>query len=153
MPQEITLAEAQSPAERAQAFEVRRRVFVVEQGISPRLEFDHLDDQARHVLAKLDDHPVGTLRLRLVDQGRVAKIERVAVLAEARGRAIGRRLILEALMLAGSLGATSALLHAQTRAADFYRPLGFEADGPTFVEDGILHVTMTRTVSEGTPTP
>jgi predicted GNAT family N-acyltransferase len=146
----ITLIEAHSPAERAQAFDVRRKVFVLEQRIAERLEFDAGDAGATHLLALLGDEPVGTLRLRVIEDGRTAKIERVAVLAIARGTGIGHSLVQAALDAASRRGAGRAVLHAQVRARDFYARLGFAATGAEFVEDGIVHIAMQRPL-EGAP--
>jgi predicted GNAT family N-acyltransferase len=141
----VTLIEANSAAERDLAFRVRRRVFVGEQGIAERLEFDAEDaTTATHLLALLDEEAVGTLRVRLIEGGRTAKIERVAVLASARRAGIGLRLVQAALDLALRRGAERAVLHAQTRAEGFYARLGFAAFGAEFVEDGIMHVAMER---------
>jgi predicted GNAT family N-acyltransferase len=142
----IMLIEASSAAERALAFEVRRRVFVSEQGIAERLEFDADDAKAAHLLALSGEDAVGTLRVRVIEDGRTAKIERVAVVASARGTGVGLRLVQGALDLALRQGAERAVLHAQTRAMGFYARLGFAAFGPEFVEDGIMHVAMERAV-------
>ncbi len=64
--------------------DIRRRVFVEEQGVSPANEFDDTDREALHFLAWLDDAAVGTARL--YGEGGVARIGRVAVLASVRGR-------------------------------------------------------------------
>jgi predicted GNAT family N-acyltransferase len=140
----VTLIEANSAAERDLAFRVRRRVFVGEQGIAERLEFDAEDATATHLLALLDEEAVGTLRVRLIEGGGTAKVERVAVLASARGAGIGLRLVQAALDLALRRGAERAVLHAQTPAEGFYAKLGFAAFGAEFVEDGIMHVAMER---------
>lgn len=138
----ITIRETQSAAETLRAFAIRRSVFVEEQGVSAVLEFDGLDDEARHLLAALDGEPAGTLRIRLLEQGQVAKIERVAVLAAHRQRRIGRALLDAALEVARSAGAIEARLHAQTVVQGFYAGLGFVAVGPEFEEDGIPHIAM-----------
>jgi predicted GNAT family N-acyltransferase len=145
----IAISELRSPAEIERAFAIRRRVFVEEQGVSEALEFDGRDGEAEHLLALLDDEPVGTLRLRLLEGGRIAKIERVAVLVQARGRRIGEALMRAALARAIALEAHETRLHAQTAAVAFYTSLGFEAHGPEFEEDGIPHVAM-RLDLEGT---
>jgi ElaA protein len=80
----IAIREIRSPAEIEQALAIRRTVFIEEQGVSEALEFDGLDQEARHLLASVDGEPSGTLRMRLLERGRVAKIERVAVLAPCR---------------------------------------------------------------------
>jgi predicted GNAT family N-acyltransferase len=139
---QTVISEAGCEAERALAFAIRREVFVVEQGISEALEFDGRDGAARHLLARRGGEPVGSLRLRLLEHGRVAKIERVAVRAAARRHGVGHALLEAALALARAAGAREARLHAQCTAQRFYGALGFVAEGPTFIEDGIAHVAM-----------
>ena len=143
-----TVSEARSADQRAEAFAIRREVFVVEQGISAALEFDGLDGGARHLLARRHGEPVGSLRVRFLDEGRVAKIERVAVRAAARRHMVGHALLQAALALARAAGAGEARLHAQCAVQEFYARLGFATCGPTFMEDGILHVAMRRAVAE-----
>jgi predicted GNAT family N-acyltransferase len=140
---EIEVVEATTRAQRAEVFAIRRAVFVEEQGIDEALEFDARDDGARHLLAWRAGAPVGTLRLRFLAGG-VAKIERVAVVASARGAGVGQALLRAALAQAEAGGATEARLHAQTVAQTFYVKLGYVAHGPTFEEDGIAHVAMRR---------
>jgi predicted GNAT family N-acyltransferase len=148
---EIKIVEARTRAELDQGLAIRRAVFVEEQGVSQALEFDARDDDARHLLALRAGLPLGTLRLRWLDGGRTAKIERVAVLARERGGGIGCALLDAALALAEAGGATAALLHAQTRAQVFYEKLGFVAVGPAFDEDGILHIAMRQYLSNPAP--
>src|SRR5687768_3844820 len=97
---QTVISEAGCEAERALAFAIRREVFVREQGISEALEFDGRDGAARHLLAQRGGKPVGSLRLRLLEHGRVTKIERVAVRAAARRHGVGHALLEAALALA-----------------------------------------------------
>jgi ElaA protein len=143
------IVEVESAKQLEQALAVRLAVFVEEQGVSLAQEIDGHDDAARHLLALRDGEPVGTLRLRWVDDGRVAKIERVAVLPRARGAKTGRALVEAALAAARAAGAEAALLHAQTAVEGFYARLGFLAFGPEFVEDGIMHVAMSLPLGGG----
>jgi predicted GNAT family N-acyltransferase len=147
MPQ-VEILEIHSRERLEQAFAIRRAVFVQEQGVSEALEIDGRDDEAQHLLALQDDEPVGTLRLRWVEHGRVAKIERVAVVPRARGAKIGRTLVEAALALARAAGAEAATLHAQTTVQAFYAKLGFVAFGPEFIEDGIPHIAMQLSIGE-----
>jgi predicted GNAT family N-acyltransferase len=139
---QVEIVEVRSRERLEQAFAIRRAVFVQEQGVSETLEFDGRDEEARHLLALRDGDPVGTLRLRWVEGGRVAKIERVAVLPRARGVQVGGILIKAAVALARTARAEVAMLHAQTVVQEFYAKLGFVAFGPEFIEDGIPHVAM-----------
>jgi predicted GNAT family N-acyltransferase len=138
----IAISEPRSPSEIEGACAIRRRVFVEEQGVDEALEFDALDDQARHLLASVDGEPAGTLRIRLLEGGRVAKIERVAVLPAQRRHRVGRALMVAALDLARARGASEARVHAQTVVTAFYAGLGFVATGAVFEEDGIPHIAM-----------
>lgn len=119
---------------------VRDAVFVREQGVPVHLEHDAHDAIARHFIARTaDGTPVGTARL-LPD----AHIGRLAVLAQWRGRGVGRMLMLAALDGARLQGMTHVCLHAQRQAQGFYESLGFVAQGPEFLEAGIPHVLMAR---------
>ena len=147
----IAIREVRSAAGLEEALAIRCQVFVAEQGVREALEIDGLDGAARHLLALWEDRPVGTLRLRWLDRGRVAKIERVAVLAAARGQKVGQALMGAALDLARAQGAVEARLHAQTTVQAFYARLGFTAFGPEFEEDGILHIAMRRALTGREP--
>lgn len=127
--------------ERKAAFAIREAVFIDEQLIDPPLEFDGLDDDAEHLLARLDGRAVGTLRLRSVSD-QTAKIERVAVLKDARGHAVGAALIAAALVHLREHDFHAVKLHAQTHALKFYARHGFVAQGDDFDEDGIPHRLM-----------
>ena len=81
------------------------------------------------------------LRFRSVDRTD-AKIERVAVLADARGHAVGAALVKAAIEHLRERGFRTAKLHAQTYALGFYAKLGFAAFGEVFDEDGIPHKAM-----------
>jgi predicted GNAT family N-acyltransferase len=139
---EVAIVEVGSAEQLEQALAIRLAVFVEEQGVGRELEIDGRDDAARYLLAVRDGAPVGTLRLRWLDGGRIAKIERVAVLMRARKAKVGQALVEAALAAAKAAGAEVALLHAQTAVQGFYVRLGFVAFGAEFVEDGILHVAM-----------
>jgi predicted GNAT family N-acyltransferase len=117
--------------------EVRRRVFIEEQGISREDEWDGQDAGAVHFLATQDGVPVGTARLLPSGQ-----IGRMAVLAELRGKGIGRQLLDAAVEAARDAGLHEVFLHAQRTAEGFYAAAGFHARGPGFMEAGIPHVDM-----------
>jgi predicted GNAT family N-acyltransferase len=142
----IQILEVRAPAELEQALAIRRAVFVQEQGVDAALEFDQRDDEARHLLALRGGEAVGTLRVRFLDAGRTAKIERVAVVPGARRCRIGQTLVEAALAMARLGGADTASLHAQTTVQAFYGKLCFVAFGPEFMEDGIAHIAMRRSL-------
>jgi len=121
---------------------IRRTVFVIEQAVPEEIELDELDPLANHVLAYLGDCPVGTGRITA--EGRIG---RMAVLAEFRGRGIGRA-ILDALIDIGRRGGVAGVfLSAQCHAIPFYQRAGFVPTGPVYQEAGIDHRRMERPAS------
>jgi predicted GNAT family N-acyltransferase len=133
---------AQTQAELDAALALRERVFCGEQGVTPAADQDGRDPEATHVVALEDGRVIGTCRLLL--RGEVARLGRLAVERDRRGRGIGRAILVEADELARGLGATRISLHAQTYAIGLYLTDGYVEQGPTFVEEGIEHVAMEK---------
>jgi Predicted acyltransferase len=131
------------PAELSQAHQIRYQVFQIEQGVDPSLEFDDKEEESQHLLAYLDSKPVGTARMRFLD-GHTAKVERVAVLPEARGLGIGKKIMEKTLEILVAQHITEVQIHAQELVRDFYLKMGFEPEGAVFEEAGILHVKMRK---------
>jgi predicted GNAT family N-acyltransferase len=117
--------------------QVRRAVFVEEQEIPEKDEWDEADGRSVHALARLNRDPVGTGRLEPA-----GKIGRIAVIAGQRGRGIGTQILLRLLDEARRLGIREPHLHAQVQAVPFYEKLGFACEGDAFDEAGIPHVRM-----------
>lgn len=122
---------------------LRETVFIQEQGVPEAEEYDGLDDQADHILARLNGQPVGCARILYKDD--TGKIGRVCVLRQARGTGLGAALIRACLEhLQGKPGIARAMLGAQTHAIGFYEKLGFTAFGPEYLDAGIPHRDMDR---------
>jgi len=118
-------------------------VFQEEQGIDPELEFDGLDHAATHLLAYVDGHPVGTARMRSIGK-KTIKIERLAVLPEARRKGIGKQLTQKALDFAKEHHYQTAILNSQVYIKSLYEKLGFRQVGEVFDEAGIPHIKMIK---------
>jgi len=132
----------ETPADWAACYAIRKTVFVEEQAVPLELELDEYDDVATHFLLRDGDAPLATARL-LSKHGR-AKIGRVAVLKEARGRGLGLTLMRAVLEEARRQGFTEAVLDSQTYAIPFYERLDFVAEGEEFDDAGIPHFLMRR---------
>jgi predicted GNAT family N-acyltransferase len=74
-------------------------------------------------------------------------VGRMAVLPEWRGKGVGTALLSHLIEDAREQGMNQLVLNAQTSACDFYRRFHFEAEGEEFIEAGIPHVRMTRTLA------
>lgn len=137
---EVRAAEGHEEVEAALA--LRYRVFCDEQGVSLEADQDGRDPEALHVVALADGELLGTCRL-LFDDG-VARLGRMAVEADARGRGIGAEILRVAEEESRRAGAQKIRLHAQSSARSLYERAGFEVRGAEFMEEGIPHLTMEK---------
>ena len=118
---------------------LRQSVFVVEQACPyPDLDGRDTEPGTRHVLLE-DDGLLGYARV--LDDGEVWRIGRVVLAPAARGRGLADPLMQTALSVCPG---RDVVLDAQAPLTGWYATLGFEVDGPEFVEDGIPHLPMRR---------
>ncbi|MDN5786155.1 GNAT family N-acetyltransferase [Pseudorhodobacter sp.] len=130
----------------ATCLELRRLVFMVEQGVSEADERDDLDAEAVHLLATVGGVPIGSARL--LTGGAMGKIGRVCVLSSHRGMGLGAALICASVeQFRTMLGIETVKLGAQTHAVGFYEKLGFVAIGPVYDDAGIPHRDMIISLS------
>ncbi|KKB38087.1 GNAT family N-acetyltransferase [Bacillus thermotolerans] len=133
----------QSPKERQDAYEVRKRVFVEEQHVPLELEIDEHEEEAAHFVLYDEGKPCGAGRFRTKDG--LGKAERICILPDYRKKGAGR-LIMEALEThAKGQGLPGVKLDAQVHAIPFYEKLGYEIISDEFMDAGIPHKTMKKT--------
>ncbi|WP_343233410.1 GNAT family N-acetyltransferase [Streptomonospora sp. PA3] len=138
----LTIDLAKSPEDRAAVFTIRGAVFVAEQRVPIAEEPDSRDADADHLLARIDGVPAGTGRL--VAEGELGVLGRLAVLPEARGTGAGAALVRAIEERARELGLAEIELHAQTHALGFYERLGYTARGEEYLDAGIPHRDMRK---------
>ena len=126
---------------RGNAAPIRFAVFVEEQGVPLDIELDEMDEKCLHALAFHEGSPVGTGRL-LPD----GHIGRMAVLKAWRGRGIGARILGRLMDEARARGDREVVLSAQVRAIAFYRRHGFVEEGAEYMDAGIPHRDMRRSL-------
>ena len=144
-----TVLSITTPADLEAAFAIRRAVFVIEQSVDAREEYE-FEDESHHFLARSDTatgqtEPSGTARWRKTEKG--IKLERFAVLSEFRGQGVGKALVQAVLndvflQLQPADTIESVYLHAQVTAMPLYAGFGFVPTGPMFEEAGIQHYKM-----------
>lgn len=122
------------------ALALRHAVFVLEQNVPEELERDEYDATAVHIVAVGAGDVVGVLRI--VDLGEHAKIGRVAVRHDWRGRGVARAMMVDAMDRMRARGQSRFYLSAQVDALGLYEKLGFVAFGERFMEAGIEHLAM-----------
>ncbi|KYG81990.1 putative GNAT family N-acyltransferase [Roseivirga ehrenbergii] len=129
------------------AFAVREKVFIEEQLCDREEEFDEFDPESTHFIAYYQGEPAGTSRYRTTKKG--VKLERFAVYEEYRGKGVGKRLV--QIVLADvennvAQPGTLIYLHAQLTAMPLYSKYGFTKVGEKFIEAGIEHFEMQKTL-------
>jgi predicted GNAT family N-acyltransferase len=139
----LRIERVSSRKQRERALAIRKRVFVGEQGVPEEIEMDRDDGRAIHFLAFNSGKAVGTARLVIRQRG--AKIGRMAVLKNYRGKGIGTKLLRRAIVTARKQGAQKIYLHAQVPVIGFYEAMAFRCVGPVFKEAGIPHRKMILT--------
>ena len=117
-------------------------VFCGEQGVSLRADRDGRDHEATHLVAVENGRVIGTCRLLF--RGGVARLGRLAVEPEQRGRGVAGAILREADRVSLDHGARRVALHAQTYALALYRREGYFERGRRFIEEGIEHVAMEK---------
>ena len=122
---------------------VREAVFMREQGVTAVLEWDGLDEACRHALAlNAKGDAIGCGRIVPPTDKTPARIGRIAVLPEWRGKMVGTG-VLEALLdYARDMKYPQVTVHAQVQALPFYHRFNFEAEGKEFLDADIPHIKM-----------
>ncbi len=120
------------------AFEIRRQVFIEEQNVNEDEEFE-FEDQSIHYLIYHRRKALGTARHRETNKG--IKLERFALLKEARGKGLGYDLLRYVITNAKQYQKT-IYLNSQVAVVGFYKAQGFVINGPKFIEAGIKHYPM-----------
>lgn len=138
----------------ADAAEIRRKVFMEEQGFQN--EFDAVDEDPRtiHLTAYDEGELVGCARIFPSDMEPGLETApgcwvfgRLAVLPSRRGKGMGSRILAEAEQLARQSGAAEMHLHAQCYAQPLYAKAGYVAYGPVEFDEHVEHQWMEKRLS------
>lgn len=122
------------------AYLVRAIVFMEEQRVAYAEEIDEFEYSALHILGEIDGEPFAAGRIRFL--GEYAKLERIAVRKDYRGRGLGHDLVNYMMHVAREKGFRKFKMHAQAHLADFYSVHGFAIKGEIFQEANIDHYLM-----------
>lgn len=127
----------------ADCIEIRRRVFVEEQGVPWELEvdgFDEPDSPCEHFLMLDGDTPFGTFRAYFETEDTV-HLQRFCILKEYRGRGFGRA-AMEFIRNYYRDKAARITFGAQCTAIPFYEKCGCVCTSDVFLDAGLPHRTM-----------
>jgi predicted GNAT family N-acyltransferase len=120
---------------------IREKVFIQEQKVTPQLEWDGMDEKAIHFLVFNDKAAIGCARAIVIKDH--MQLGRMAVLKEYRGQGIGGALIEKAMTIAKLNQLSAIYISAQCHAIDFYKKFGFEVKSDIYLDAEIPHRDMT----------
>jgi predicted GNAT family N-acyltransferase len=129
------------------AFDIRRAVFVEEQGFSE--EFDSIDDTALHITLYLGDICIGCSRtFPYPNRPTQFILGRLAILPEYRGYGYGAQILAQTETYAKAAGARLMHLHAQYHARPFYEKAGYSIFGDRDLDEHVEHIWMEKTLAD-----
>lgn len=118
---------------------IREKVFMREQGVPAKLEWDGKDDSCHHALAlSANGEAIGCGRI--TQDGHIG---RVAVLPEWRMKRIGTAILELLVDYARTQNYSRVELNAQMQVIPVYQKFGFEVVGKEFMDANIPHRKMT----------
>ena len=132
------------------AFDIRREVFVKEQGYTEEQEFDEAEPLALHVLAQLVPacattpgaaRHLGAARLLLdtTEDPPIAYVSRLSVVPFARRMGLGKAIVEFVLEGARDMGCVKVRAGSQKTALEFWRRLGFSPTGEEYMDFHVPH--------------
>lgn len=144
MPHPLHIKIATTKPEIQNIFDIRRKVFVQEQGFTEEEEFDEYDDSAEasteHVIVNYRGKAIGCARVRWVEDK--IQLERIALLKPYRGKGFGKEIVEFMVDYAKKQNPKEIYANTQLSLYDFYIKLGFKPRGKVFKECCIDHIRM-----------
>ncbi len=122
------------------AKKIREEVFVKEQGFQN--EFDEVDEKAVHIVLYDENIPIAVCRIYCENSAYV--LGRLAVIKNYRGKNIGSLMLEKAEKYVHEKGGSEIVLHAQCRAAEFYKRSGFSEYGEIDYDEYCPHIHMRK---------
>lgn len=124
------------------AIELRKEVFVVEQGFDD--EFDENDKRAKHFVGYIDNTPVATCRVFFDSNVQSNVVGRLAVDMKYRGLGLGAAILKSAEVYIRENGGEKVMLSGQVRVAEFYKKLGYVQHGEVFLDQECPHTWLVK---------
>ena len=137
----IRIADWSDADDRKSLSDIRRIVFIEEQGVPESLEWDEHDNFASHFLVLYKNKVIASARLKPDGQ-----LGRMAVLPDYRNQGIGSALLRFILKNINTENYSQIYLHAQNTAISFYEKQGFICRGELFYEANIPHREMLKKI-------
>jgi diadenosine tetraphosphate (Ap4A) HIT family hydrolase/predicted GNAT family N-acyltransferase len=116
---------------------IREQVFIGEQKIHPDHESDELDFISRHVIIKIEDKPIATVRLQPNGE-----IDKLAVIKKYRHLGFGKLALKRIISEAKSKNFSKISISSKITDSAFYKREGFTPQGGEFTEYNHIYQRM-----------
>lgn len=126
--------------------ELRNKILRIPLGLELSAQDLAEEDTQIHFAALENDLLSACVTFKPVDQHRV-KLRQMAVNKHQQGKGVGSALVRFAEGYVRALGFCKIELSARVEAAAFYERLGYSTEGEGFMELGIAHVKMTKSIA------
>ena len=143
----IVCREVRTELELRECYIIRKKVFVKEQKLFSKSDWDRYDAEALHIAAFQGKRIIGTVRIYHQEKD-VWFGGRLAVLKGFRGRA-GRLLIEKAIEVAKRKKAKRFLAYIQLKNVSFFKRCGWSEAGEAFPYHGVPHQMMEAELKKG----
>ena len=136
----LTLKPVIYAADQIESTNIRFKVFVEEMGISYNKEFDYeTEKETNQFLICYKGRPIGTIRYRKTELG--YKLERFAILKEARSKGLGRKVFTFITnYIISKYNPCTIYFNGMAYLKEFYMSLGYKTLGEEFLEENIPHI-------------
>ncbi len=124
---------------------LREKILRIPLGLRFTPEYLEQDRGDIHIAAFDGDKVIGTVVIKIIDQ-KTVKIRQVAVETLLQGHGIGTELMKFAEDYAKKHGFEHAFLHARFYTVAFYRKLGYKITSGPFMEIGMEHYRMDKSL-------
>lgn len=130
-----------------QCLDIRKTVFIEEQGISKKIErdqYDTLNNDCTHFLIKYKNINIGTIRC-LIYESDIIKIQRFCFLKEYRKLGLGKK-VLQYIEDYYKKEKSIIELDSQYQVYKFYKKCGYIENSNPFIEANIKHIKMIKNI-------
>lgn len=132
-----------------EVYNIRRTVFVEEQGISEDLVFDELDTFAEHAIVYQGaENKIAVATGRIIFDGSKCSIGSIAVLKEYRNKQLGDFIVRLLINKAFNAGIDKVHVLTPLPYVSFYRRIGFQIEDKEFIHENTQLVNMSISISD-----
>lgn len=124
--------------------ELRAKVLREPLGLAPGTEVFPFEYEAHHYVALDKNRVIGCVLFH--QRGDEGKLFQTAVYPEYQSKGIGKRLVKFLEDEVRKMGVKKIFLHSRYVVKDFYKKLGYEEEGGMFIEVGVEHIRMVKSV-------